>query len=365
MLGTSLNVCGGITAVEKMIMSNAGNNLFFILVPTVVPGSFIKNGVAYWSSMYRLFFLLLCKKIDFVHLHFAERGSTFRKILPATISIFFKCPLILHAHSANYHDFFSLLPSAIRKIVISVFNKCTVFISVSRSWEAYFVNTFSLRANQSVVLYNPVQLPDEIPQRQPLHQPVIFLFLGHIGPRGGGLEKTKFLFKFSNQDKGAFDIIKAYSSLPEDLKSASRIIMAGDGAVSGARELVAKRGVSENITVLSWVNSTQRDELLGKSDVFILPSYHEGLPMSMLEAMAWGMPVIVSAVGGIPEFVANNQEGLLVTPGNINEISDAMQKLIVNSDLRKAMGLLSRKRVEKLSVNKYMSNLTSMYLRYS
>ena len=83
--------------------------------------------------------------------------------------------------------------------------------------------------------------------------------------------------------------------------------------------------------------------------------------MSMLEAMAFELPVIVSAVGGIPEIITHGKEGLFVRPGNHSEIANAMETMIADASERRAMGKRARDRVEPLRIENYMESLNAIY----
>lgn len=87
-----------------------------------------------------------------------------------------------------------------------------------------------------------------------------------------------------------------------------------------------------------WVDNEKKRHLLNLADVFILPSYIEGVPISILEAESYHKPVITTKVGGIPSIVKDHQTGLFVTPGNIEEIYKAMMMLANNKTLRNEFG---------------------------
>jgi glycosyltransferase involved in cell wall biosynthesis len=89
-------------------------------------------------------------------------------------------------------------------------------------------------------------------------------------------------------------------------------------------------------------------ELLAASDVFVLFSRSEGLPMSILEAMAAGLPVVASNVGGVPELVADGETGLLVPPGDPQALAAALRRLVENEDLRRRLGARGRERAKEL-----------------
>ena len=113
--------------------------------------------------------------------------------------------------------------------------------------------------------------------------------------------------------------------------------------------------------LLGWVNEAQRAEMLAAAHVFVLPSYNEALPMAMLEAMAAALPVISTPVGGIAEFVTDGDEGYLVSPGDVDALSQAMAALIESSARRQAMGERARDRIRPLNLKHYGKRLVNLY----
>jgi glycosyltransferase involved in cell wall biosynthesis len=360
MLGAGLDVKGGITSVEKLILEHAPPELQIHHVATFAQGSALHNVMVFLRAAKILVLTLLTGGADLVHIHFSERGSTLRKAILTLIVLVFHKPLVLHAHGATYKEFYDGLPQLVQHLLGILFRRCTNFIALSESWKAFYSKKFQLQDTQIIVLHNPVQLPSEIPSRVG-HQPVIFVFLGRIGKRGGALDQVKSLVAFPQQDKGAFDLIRAFAALPEQERNGAKLVLAGNGDVEMAQQLIQELGLDKQATVYSWLSSEQRDALLAEADVFVLPSYNEGLPMSMLEAMGWGLPVIVTPVGGIPEVINHAENGLLVQPGNQQELVEAMQSLIANEDLRLTVGTAARRSVQYLDIKNYISSLLELY----
>lgn len=343
MLGESLDRQGGIVSVEKLMIQQAPAEIQISHIPTLSNGSMLGKVIGFNQALIRLCWRLLQQEVDIVHIHVSERGSAFRQAITTMIAWLLQKPVILHTHSADFHLFYANLPQTVKAILSWIFCKSSRFIVLSDSWKKYYIDNLNLPSEKVCVLSNPVKFPQEVWQRN-ITKKVNFLFLGRIGER-----------------KGAFDLIQAVAAIPDQEKQNLELIMAGDGEGERARKLLDELHLGHCITILDWVNEQQRDQLLAKADVFILPSYNEGLPMALLEAMSWELPVITTPVGGIPELVISEQNGLLVKPGEKQDLSVAIQRLISDSDFRQRLGANARKSVQSFDVNLYMTHLSKIY----
>jgi glycosyltransferase involved in cell wall biosynthesis len=123
-------------------------------------------------------------------------------------------------------------------------------------------------------------------------------------------------------------------------------VIVGEGPDRPALEAEIERlGIGDRVRLLG----ERRDvpELLGAADVFVLSSRSEGLPVSVLEAMVAGLPVVASRVGGVGELVEDEETGLLVAPGNPDELSTALERVLGDRELRRRLGAAGRERVER------------------
>lgn len=343
MLGESLTRQGGIVTVEKLILQQVPTNIKIKHIATLVNGMIANKIVGFGQAIIEFLWTLIRTETDLVHIHVSQRGSVWRKVILTLIALMFRKQIILHAHGPEFHLFYLKLPKRLQQWLSWVFGRSDRFIVLSENWKDFYVDKVRLKAEQVVVLPNPVKLPAQVPYRTNSNQ-ICFTFLGRIGQR-----------------KGAFDLIKAFAALSTEDKSRSQLILAGDGDVAQARSLITTLNLIEYITVFDWVDSEQRDALLAKADVFVLPSYNEGLPMALLEAMSWGLPVISTPVGGIPEIVTHTKNGLLVSPGNIEQLSAAMQSLIRQEDLRLSLGSNAKLSIAPFDINNYVCSLSCIY----
>jgi len=343
MLGDSLEHHGGIVTVERLILQNISNNVKIQHITTREDGSAIYKLSVFAKGLFALLLRLLTKKTDVVHIHMADWGSVFRKAVITIISLVFRKPVLIHAHGPEFHLTFNSLPKWVQKFLSLIFSRCQGFIVLSNSWKDFYVPNLDLETERVFVLPNPVSMPDKIPDRLDTSK-VRLVFSGRIGQR-----------------KGAFDLIKAFANLPAELKERAELIFAGDGEIEQGLDLVKNLNLAGHVTFVGWLSSDKRDELLANSHIFLLPSYNEALPMALLEAMAWGLPVITSPVGGIPEIVTSHQNGLLVTPGDIQQLTEAIKSLIENHNLRKTLGNNARSSILSFDVKVYCDNLLNIY----
>ena len=124
------------------------------------------------------------------------------------------------------------------------------------------------------------------------------------------------------------------------------LLFAGDGKERTVREARAQElGLTANDVRFLGFRSDIPD-LLAASDIFVLPSFSEGLPLSVLEGMAQALPIVATTVGGIPEVVTHNQEGLLVPPKNAELLADALAQVVRNKELCRSFGRAGKERVE-------------------
>ncbi|MCS6923211.1 MAG: glycosyltransferase family 4 protein, partial [Fimbriimonadales bacterium] len=279
---------------------------------------------------------------DLAHVHFSSQGSTFRKYFVSRLLYKKNVPYILHAHGGGYHVFYQRVPAFIRHRIDWMLRSSRGLIALSEQWRSFYLTLLGNHPRPIWVMPNPVELPERWQLNS--DETLRLLFLGRM-----------------DEYKGTERILKAIACLPQPLREQVRLYMAGDGEVDEMRRLAIELGLDAQVDIRDWIEGEDKERWLQETNAFILPSLAEGLPMAMLEAMAYGKALIVSPVGGIPEFVTDGQEGFLVPPENVEAISRAIAKLAENPALRQQMGLAARKRVEPLSVVNYMSQIVEIY----
>lgn len=286
--------------------------------------------------------LLVKGQVSFLHLHVAMRGSFWRKSFFAATARRFGVPSILHLHGSEMKTFYGSLSSARQGAVKRSLEHAARVVVLSESWRD-FASEIAPQAHV-VVIPNYVTLPIER-LRTPDTTEFNVLFLGLLGHR-----------------KGIYDLLDCWPSVLQTVPGA-RLLVGGNGEVEMAKLRVAALGVSNSVDILGWVDGVQKLELLRLADAFVLPSYNEGLPMSVLEAMSWGKPVVATKVGGIPELITNELDGLLINAGDKMALTDALVKLGSDYRLRRTLGEAGRKQIEEnFSDHAVLPRLEALYL---
>jgi len=290
-------------------------------------GSVLKRLWMFLRSMLAFLYLLVFKNVRMVHVHSAMRGSFWRKNFFSAVARFFSIPVLLHLHGSEMEKFYYSQSGFFRRRISAVFLKADMVIVLSKSWKG-FILKISPKANVEIV-HNYVVPPTEVADIESGNPKIKLLFLGLIGER-----------------KGVYDLIRAIPKVVAKHPNLEMLI-GGNGELEKARLLVEQLSLGSHVTFLGWVNGEQKLNYIRDADVYILPSHNEGLPMSILEAMSFGKPIVSTHVGGIPELVRNHKDGILIEAGNVEEIADALITLCQSPGMRLEYGDSARTRVIK------------------
>lgn len=268
--------------------------------------------------------LLMLGQVALVHVHSAVDTSFWRKASFLLPSFLFRVPTILHLHSGRFPEFYEKACNVRMQWLIRwIARRASSIVTVSealRHWAGRVTQHAHI-----VTVCNPIAMPDEsdFDRRTPNR----ILFLGKLGSA-----------------KGTHDLLQALQLLVARHPDV-RLILGGDGDLDGTCAEIERLGIARYVEVAGWVNGADKLALLQRAAIFVLPSYAEGMPMSVLEAMAAGLVVVATRVGGIPEAVSDGREGLLIEPGDVAALAEALDWLLSHEEARRRMGKAGRRRV--------------------
>lgn len=343
MLGTRSDGQGGIASVVN-VYRGAG---LFERYPIEYLATHGDGGIAtklfIFSTAYiRFMALLISGNIDVMHVHFASRASFWRKLCFLVPAYIFRTPVILHLHGAEFSVFYEQECGSIAKRMVRyAFDSAARVVVLSMNWQKWVQ---SISKNKFVVpIYNPViPQPHQTSWEERVYGQI--LFLGRLGKR-----------------KGVYDLLSATARIKANCPTL-KLHLGGDGELAQVTNYAHELGLEGQVEMLGWVSGKDKENELNKAWLYALPSYHEGLPMSILEAMAAGLPILSTPIAGIPEAVTDGVEGFLVPPGDVELLADRLGKLLNEPGLARQMGAAARKKVEEtFSCQVVLPKLECMY----
>lgn len=261
------------------------------------------------------------KRVDLVHVHMTTRGSVVRKCLFCVWAGLLGVPVVVHMHGADFFDFFARLPRFWQRAVGRVLRGAACVIVLGRAWRDRLALACAVDPARIRIVINGVKAPEVlVPKAE--GAAVHILFLGRIGAR-----------------KGVPELLEALSQLSREGWHAT---IAGDGEAGGFCAQAERLGLQDRVAWPGWASRAQADALLEAADILVLPSHHEALPMAVLEALARAIPVVVTPVGAIAEFLTDDVDALLVPPGAPAPLAAALARLIGDAAARARIGQAGR-----------------------
>lgn len=290
---------------------------------------------------YRAFRRLLRKdRPDLVHIHSSFGPSFYRKMPFILWSASRGIPVVNHIHGAEFDAFYGKASAAKKRRVRSVYRKCTRFVVLSEEWKERIARI--VPADRIDVIENYCVLPEK--------------------QYGVGRRRNQILFLGALEErKGCYDIPVIFESVKRKCPDV-RLVMAGDGQMEQVREAFDKKSLLPDVTFTGWVRGREKNKLLQQSAVFLFPSYNEGMPMAVLEAMGYGLGIVTTAVGGIPQLIAHGKSGFLESPGDLSAMAEDVSELIQDGGLCRTMGDAARETAEqKYGFKTHLQKLEETY----
>lgn len=314
MVGSDLSVKGGIVSVVRnYLFDEAWENTDISYVPTHIEGSPWKKICFFLRSLGKIRKLLCKRSFSVVHIHVSERGSFTRKAIILRMAKKKNCKVILHHHGAEFLEFYRQSSTGKKKRISCVLGEADVNLVLSRQLVPIYKEISP--GARIECLYNTVR-----PPKENLYSPEAreITMLGRLEER-----------------KGTFDLLevikKIDSKLPEDI----RFNLCGDGNIERVKEKIHELQIAHRIGHLGWVEGSVKNEILQRTMVHVLFSYHEGLPMSILETMSCGIVNVATRIAAIPEVITDGTTGFLVEPGDREQLAQVLLEVSGNESLRR------------------------------
>lgn len=325
MVGPGRDVMGGIsTVVNSYYQLGLDKKVELRYISSMEDGNKLKKLVVALKSYVE--FVNCIKDYDIVHVHMAAQASYTRK------SIFIKKAkkagkkIIIHQHSADFDEFFfKQSDSKKQKQIKNIFEMADAVIVLSEEWAKFFGDNVCDPA-KIMILHNGVIVPK---YHKEDYSDTNVLFLGRLGER-----------------KGSYDLLKVIPEVLEKVPDA-HFYLGGDGDIEQSQKIINENKLQDHIELLGWVRNEKKEGYLKKCSTFILPSYHEGMPMSVLEAMSYGLATISTNAGGIPQIISQGIDGYRVKAGDLEKLKQILVYVLSNEEEKRQLGIAARNVIEK------------------
>jgi glycosyltransferase involved in cell wall biosynthesis len=273
------------------------------------------------------------------HVHMAARGSMYRKLAVVLTAKAMRRPAILHVHAGpgDLDAFIDRLDPLRLAILRIAFTASDRVLAVSASSAAALARS-PLATGIDIAV---------VPNAPP---PAIE---GAARGSGGDTVEVLFLGGFANQIKGGQVLIAALPALLAT-RPEVRVSLAGPG--DPPPDLPA------GVRWIGWLGPDERDAAVAGADVFVMPSLSEGMPIALLEAMAAGLPIVATRVGGIPEIVTAGIDGELVEAGDPEALATALAALAGDPEERRRLGAAASARARRMADEDVYQRLDRIYL---
>lgn len=269
------------------------------------------------SMMRYIIRLTFCRRIRIVHIHTSSYFSFKRSYWFARIAYFYDKKVIMHIHSGKFSQYYAEYPAYVEKAL----SYCDRIITLTPTWKDFFSSIVD--SDKIEVVPNPV--PTARFHERKFNGKLRFLFMG-----------------FVSRDKGAMDLLEMVVSHKGRLNKKTRFTLCGNDVDCNVGRYIRENHLGDLVVYRGWVSNEDKQRIFDNNDVLVLPSYAEGLPMTIIEAMANGMPVIASNVGGVPDIVRDGENGILISSGNKNELFSAVMRYVKDRSLIVQHGIAAK-----------------------
>jgi glycosyltransferase involved in cell wall biosynthesis len=362
-LGPLPPTIGGITTLIQEIMGSKLNEKYDFRAfdtqrPTIGFSKEVWDYTLAWrigwlkllkSSIWTLFhllafpFVLFTYDPDIVHINSVGYWVYWENGLYVLLSKIFHKKIFFHLHGGGFEDFYEKGNKISKFLIRVILDLSDRIIVLSPSWWRYFAE---------------IAFKDKIAVVENFVDSSMFSKVASVKLSDGKIT-VLFVGGFAAKAKGLYDFVDAASLVNKSCSDIFFVLLACSD-VKGLTELCNKKGIASNTKIEGYLQGIQKIRAFTTSDIFVLPSYAEGFPITMLEAMAAGLPVIASSVGAIPDVIENGKNGFLIKTGDYTVLAEKISILSRDKELRKEMGkknleLISKKYNKQIVLEKLCS----------
>ena len=330
---------GGVASINEVIYHGFDDKPYSIIL---FDSSFLKRKIRVKSStgiinlmfqciqVMQFIYLVMKNNCQIIHVSLSSYHGFYKGATFIIIASLLKKKKIIHLHSGDFKVFYQKHNKTMKRFIRYILNQGDLIIALSIYWKEVLSNDFDILPRKVVVLnncysyqFNNFTYTRKKPITKRGNNHINLLFIGEL-----------------NENKGIFDLIKICKELVQYRRD-FLLLIAGEEKLKGMKKQVQDAvnscHISDYIKLVGEVKGEEKFRIFRQSDLFILPSYSENFPVTIVEAMRTGLPVLTTPVGSIPEIITDTENGYLIDPGDIHTFVDKILMLSKDGRLRQEM----------------------------
>lgn len=337
MVGPDRSVHGGISGVVNNYYDAGLNRMIELCyIGTMVEGTKLRKLLQAMKAY--LCFLSKLPHYDIAHINMASDSSYYRKSVFIRTAKFCRKKVVIHQHGGNFPEFYEKeLSNVGRRHVKRILSMGDAFLVLGTAWMDFFGAIIG--KEQITVLPNAIRIPELKEKQYGVHK---ILYMGRLC-----------------KAKGIGELLEVMPGLKARYPDV-RLYLAG---IWEDEELKAQAELLKDYVIdLGWIGGTQKQQYLEECDIFVLPSYFEGQPVSVLEAMANACGIVTTKTGSIPDMIIEGDTGLFAVPKDKKTLEESLSKLLADSELCRTLGENARRKAKaEFSIDNNIRELLAVY----
>lgn len=282
-----------------------------------------------------------------VHVNMAERLSLFRKGMIVLTCWLVGVPVVIHLH-AQMKTFYRSLPEVGQAVVRWIFSLAEAVVVIGSGPRRFVTDELCVDPRKVDIVINGVPGPAQAPVRR---------------IAADGIRRVLFVGRLTEL-KGVPELLEALAHADLD-RSMVEVTLAGNSDVERYKAKAKELGIDSFVKFPGWCNQEQIDELMGKSDLLVLPSHEEVLPLVVLEALAYGVAVVCTPVGELPMVLSEGENAKFVPVGEARQLAKVLREVLHDDELLLRLGRNGRKLYEQqFSLERFFTSVARVHQRH-
>lgn len=336
MVGSAEKSNGGVASAIKVIKKmSCWKEFSCYWLGTQIQGNYLLK-LKYCISAY-IICLIKIWQYDIIHFHTVPDRICLIIQLPIfLLGLLSKKKIIMHIHMGN-----QLASHTDNSLFIWCLKHSNLIILLAKKWEHKFKEWYPNISTPTTTLYNAYEPVEAIPYK---NRDKIILLAANL-----------------DENKGYSILLKAFNQIHNNFPD-WKVIILGNGEIEKAKKMVQEFGIQDKIIFTGYLTGKEKIKFFQKASIYCMSSYQEGFPMVVLEAWGYGIPVVTTPVGGLPDVIEENRNACVFNFGDDVMLAQKLKFLIKNPSLRETMSIYSIKYVnEHFSMDTTNKQLHNIY----